>query len=140
MEPLHIPANLDFLDNVGHYVLKVAEQAGLPKKKAYRLRLAVDELATNIINYGYANVPTDAGLVINAILEPTQLKIILEDSGLAYDPRQREFDESILSKPIEERPIGGLGIFLALKNVDEFTYQALENRNISCFVVKLESD
>lgn len=139
MEPLHIPANLDFLDEVGQYVLKAAETAGLPKKKAYRLRLAVDELATNIINYGYAHTDSDSGLTVSAIIEPTQLKIVLQDSGMAYDPRERDFDESILSRPIEERPIGGLGIFLALKNVDEFTYQALEDHNISCFIVKLES-
>ncbi len=139
MEPLHLPANLDYLDEIGQYVLSAAERAGLPKKKAYRLRLAVDELATNIINYGYVDAPSDAGVQVSAEFEPEQLKIILVDSGLAYDPRDRDFDESILTKPIEERPIGGLGIFLALKNVDEFSYQALGDRNISCFVVKIEN-
>jgi anti-sigma regulatory factor (Ser/Thr protein kinase) len=141
METLTLPANLESLEEIGKYVLNAAKLAGLPSKKAYKLRLAVDELATNIINYGYANQTGESAamsLELSAVFEPTFLKIVLVDSGLAYDPRNREFDQSILTEPIEERPIGGLGIFLALQNVDEFTYQVLSDKNISSFLVKRE--
>ncbi|MDS3861891.1 anti-sigma regulatory factor [Thermosynechococcaceae cyanobacterium BACA0444] len=138
METLVLPAELDSLEPIGKYVLNAAKVAGLSQKKAYRLRLAVDELATNIINYGYANQSSPVGLEISAELAPTFLKIILIDSGLAYDPRERNFDESILEEPIEERPIGGLGIFLALQNVDEFSYQVQSDQNISSFLVRIE--
>lgn len=138
METLTLPAQLDSLEDVGKYVLNASKVAGVPQKKAYKLRLAVDEIATNIINYGYSNATSEALLEITAIIEATQLKIILVDTGLAYDPSERQFDEEILSKPIEERPIGGLGIFLALKNVDEFIYQSLPDKNISSFILNLE--
>lgn len=140
MEPLILPPDLDSLEHIGQYVLNAAQVAGIPKKKAYRLRLAVDELVTNIINYGYANQASPIDLEVRAEVGEDFLKIILVDAGQAYDPRERDFDESILEKPIEERPIGGLGIFLALKNVDEFTYQAQSERNISSFLVRLEKE
>ena len=138
METLTIPAELDSLEQIGKYVLNAAQVAGISKKKAYRLRLAVDELATNIINYGYANQTSPTGLELRAELGADFLKIVLIDSGSAYDPRQRNFDQSILAEPIEERPIGGLGIFLALQNVDEFTYQVQSHQNISSFLVRIE--
>ena len=60
------PANLDALDLIGKHILDIAQTAGLPKKKAYKLRLAVDELATNIIDYGYAELPENAEITIKS--------------------------------------------------------------------------
>lgn len=105
-------------------------------KRAYKLRLAVDELVTNIIVYGFANSTTESTLEINAEIEPVKLKITIADTGLPYDPRERVFDEAILSQPIEERPIGGLGVFLSLQSVDEFSYQATEQKNITSLWLK----
>lgn len=137
MEILTLPAHLGSLDTIGHYVLKVAQQAGVSRPKAYKLRLAVDELITNAILYGCANCGEDAKLEVWAEIDADSLKIIVADTGKPYDSREREFDQSILSKPIEERQIGGLGIFLALQNVDEFLYEVKDDKNISSFCVKL---
>ncbi|HXV96967.1 MAG TPA: ATP-binding protein, partial [Anaerolineae bacterium] len=53
MEALTVPGTLDSLSVIGKYVLTAAATAGLDKKVSYRLRLAVDEIATNIITHGY---------------------------------------------------------------------------------------
>lgn len=129
------PANLDALDLIGKHILDIAQTAGLPKKKAYKLRLAVDELATNIIDYGYAELPENAEITIKSEVEQGSLKVVMIDRGKPYDPRDRQFDQSVLDLPAAERPIGGLGIFLALESVDEFNYETLESENISTLMI-----
>lgn len=135
MELITFPAHLDALESIGKYILETAQQAGLLRKKAYKLRLAVDELVTNIINYGYAQTTSPTWIKISATQVSEGFKVTIIDRGLAYDPREHTFDEFLLSLPAEERPIGGLGIFLALRNVDEFDYQTLGEHNVSTLLV-----
>jgi serine/threonine-protein kinase RsbW len=135
---LTLPAQLDSLETIGRYVMTVSEEAGVSRKRAYKLRLAVDESVSNIIIHGCANSSSEAILEISAQIDPESLKITVIDNGTPYDPRERDFDQSILSQPIEERPMGGLGIFLSLQNVDEFSYQVDGQKNISSFLLKRE--
>jgi anti-sigma regulatory factor (Ser/Thr protein kinase) len=136
VKTLTLPAQLSSLKTIGQFIIAVCQEAGISSKRAYKLRLAVDELVTNIIVYGFANSTTESTLEINAEIEPVNLKITIADTGLPYDPRERVFDEAILSQPIEERPIGGLGVFLSLQSVDEFSYQATEQKNITSLWLK----
>ncbi|OYQ63493.1 anti-sigma regulatory factor [Pseudanabaena sp. SR411] len=131
METLTLPVQLSSLKIIGRYIIAVCQEAGISSKRAYKLRLAVDELVTNIIVHGSANSAAESMLEINTEIDSENLKITITDTGLPYDPRERVFDESILSKPIEERPIGGLGIFLSLQSIDGFSYQTTEQKNIS---------
>jgi len=140
VETLTLPAQLESLDAIAHYVLKVSQDAGVSRHRAYKFRLAVDELVTNIIVYGCANLAEISILEVRSEIDSRSLKIIVSDTGIAFDPTERVFDRSLLSKPIEERPIGGLGIFLALQNVDEFSYQVTEKKNISTFSLNLQSN
>lgn len=134
MSRLVVEGTLEALDEVGDFVQQISQQAGLERKAAYRLRLAVDEIATNIVNYGYLASGTAGEIVVVADLEPEWLTIRLEDTAPLYDPRSRELPtEEELQLPLEERPLGGLGIFLTLQGVDEFDYRALENGNCNIF-------
>ena len=89
------------------------------------------EIATNIITHGYADAHIAGDVVVNASLGDEQLTITLEDWAPAYDPRVQE-DPDHIDKPSHERPIGGLGVFIALKSVDglEYEYRDNKNRNI----------
>ncbi len=109
-------------------------QAGLDKKATYRLRLAVDEIATNIVVHGYDENGLSGPILVISEIDAQALTIILEDSSPAFDPRQLGRPEHI-DKPVEERPIGGLGIFLTHENVDRFDYEYVNNRNRNIFVV-----
>lgn len=136
MENLTLPAHLDSLDQIAQYVMQAAKEAGLDKKKTYKLRLAVDEIATNIINYGYGRAGMEGNIDLIAVIENNSLTLIVEDTSPEFDPTKRELDRD-LDAPLEERPIGGLGIYLAVEGVDKFEYQRVDNRNRNIFVVNV---
>jgi serine/threonine-protein kinase RsbW len=135
-EELVVPGELRSLARIGQFVMVAAERAGLDQRKSYRLRMAVDEVATNSITYGYQQNGLSGNLVVRTSLDDRALCVTLEDSGPAFDPRQKESGaETTLGLPLEERPVGGLGVFLALKGVDEFRYEYRDDRNRNIFVV-----
>lgn len=134
MKPLTVPGQLDSLGAIAQYVMEAAKEAGLDKKKAYQLRLGVDEIATNIILYGYEESGLEGDITCYADIEKDKLTIILEDTAIAFDPTKRP-DPKNLDAPLEERQIGGLGVFLAMEGTDEFLYERVENRNRNIFIV-----
>jgi anti-sigma regulatory factor (Ser/Thr protein kinase) len=134
MERLTVPGTLDSLPAIGQYVLSAAAAAELDKKAAYRLRLAVDEIATNVITHGYEEANRTGLLDIQAVIDEAALTIFLEDTGAAYQPDEVS-QPTHLDQPLAERPLGGLGVYLATQNVDQFRYERTGNRNRHAFVV-----
>lgn len=136
MKPLCLPATLDSLDDIGKYVVAATTEAGLGTKSAYNLRLAVDEIATNIITHGYEEARRSGDVTVSGVLTDSSLTIVLEDTGIPFDPLSRDLPgEDELNLPLDERPIGGLGIFLVLKGVDAFNYEHVDGRNRNIFVM-----
>jgi anti-sigma regulatory factor (Ser/Thr protein kinase) len=136
MQSLTVPGTLDSLSAIAEFVMVAAKQAGLDKKAAYRFRLAVDEIATNIIVHGYeeANYEGDINLLLD--IDAQALTLTLEDTGVAYDPNQHLLPEAAsLGLPLDQRPTGGLGIYLALQGVDKFVYERVENRNRNTLIM-----
>ena len=138
MDALTVPGTLDSLAAIRTFVNEMGEKAGLDRKALYRLKLAVDEIATNIVTYGYENAGLRGDIVISAHLQPSVLTIQLEDTSQEYNPYENEAPDN-LDKPIDERPIGGLGVFLAVRGVDEFHYEHINGRNVHMFKVKIPS-
>lgn len=134
METLIIPGNLDELSHLVDYVNQAAMAAGLDERATYRLCLAVDEIATNIICYGYDEGEQRGDLRVWAELEEQQLEIHLQDTARTFDPRQAPPPDT-LDRPLEEREAGGLGIYLALWGVDEFNYEQTPVCNHSIFIM-----
>ena len=127
MKPATIPATLDSLGTIAEYVTAAAASAGLDKRASYRLRLAVDEIATNIIVHGYDEARRQGALEFRADIDERALTLSIEDAGVAYDPRQAPVPDT--ATPLEQRPIGGLGVYLAIRSVDEFLYERVGDRN-----------
>jgi serine/threonine-protein kinase RsbW len=142
MNTLTVPATLDSLAAIAAFVLAAADAAGLARQSRYRLRLAVDELATNVITYGYEEVPpyeTPARTIdLRAELSDQALTVVMEDAGAPFDPAQQAAPRG-LDLPLEERDIGGLGVFLALEGVDQFRHERVGDRNRNVLVVKRPS-
>ena len=135
MAELRVEANLAVLQSIGAFVLDAAEKAGLERRAAYRLRLAVDELATNVIVHGKPGAHSgDDQIRIVAEMDDRHLTIVMEDRGPAFNPLEQDGVEEHLEKPIEERPIGGLGVFLAIRGVDQFQYERVGDRNRTIFI------
>lgn len=136
MEPITVPGTLDSLKTIANYVMSAAEQAGLDKKEAYKLRLAVDEVATNTILHGYEEAGLTGNIDLSTNITDQAITITLEDSAIPYNPLQHNCpDESDLQQSLVERDIGGLGVFLAIDGVDDFTYEFINNRNRNHFTL-----
>lgn len=135
MKPLIVPGTLESLSLIRDYIRAAAVQAGLDRKHSYRLELAVDEIATNIVNHGYQEAGKVGDVVTRAAIDANALTIALEDTAIPFDPRRLRRPEQI-DLPLAERPIGGLGVFLAIENVDEFRYEYVDGHNRNIFVVK----
>jgi anti-sigma regulatory factor (Ser/Thr protein kinase) len=135
---LTVPATLDALSDISDFVLAAADAAGIHGQARYRLRLAVDEIATNIVTHGYPADRSDGGapktIDLHAETDDKTLKVILEDGGMAFDPRQVS-PPADLQAPLEQRQIGGLGVYLALTGVDQFSYERAGDRNRNVLVV-----
>lgn len=131
---LVLPGTLDALEPLGDFVRAAASDAGFDSTVAGRLHLAVDEVATNVITHAYEERGLKGEIHLIAETDSAALRIHLEDTGVPYDPTKQE-DPADLDLPLEERGIGGLGIFLAKRSVDAFLYERRGDRNRVTFVL-----
>ncbi|NEQ40957.1 MAG: ATP-binding protein [Okeania sp. SIO3I5] len=138
MEALTLDGTLDCLGEIRKYIKSAATEAGLEKKASYKLCLAVDEIATNIITHGYNEAGLSGNISIQAEINEESLTIYLEDKGKHYDPTDPyilEEETLTTQKSLEERSIGRLGIFLIYESVDKFMYEKLKEGNRNILVV-----
>ncbi|MFC9296546.1 ATP-binding protein [Streptomyces sp. NPDC057011] len=130
---LEVPATVGALGEIAAFVQRLAGRAGLDKGSAYRIRLAVDELATNVVMHGYRG--GDGRITVRGRSGPGGVQITLMDTAPPFDPVEGRLPPAP-GVPPQDRRIGGLGIHLALTSVDEFTYVHRDGRNISTLTVK----
>jgi serine/threonine-protein kinase RsbW len=132
-------ATLDSLYPIREFLTNKGKAAGLEKSRIYKLCLAVDEIATNIITYGYTEpFKTKGTIKITVNSDEKVLTVICEDFGVPFNPLKIPLpSDKDLSLPLEERPTGGLGIMLAIKNVDELIYRYENKKNINIFHIRL---
>jgi serine/threonine-protein kinase RsbW len=128
-------AKLDALASISDYVAQIGRLAGLEEQASYRLRLAVHEIAANVIIHGYAGQNSSGCLDFTAAIDDESVCICLEDTAVPFDPRQAP-PPADLDKPLCERQVGGLGIFLARRSVDQWHYEYSDNRNRNLFIMK----
>jgi sigma-B regulation protein RsbU (phosphoserine phosphatase) len=131
---LSVPCTLASLSQVRDFVRQQALAAGLDKQQIYKLGLAVDEIATNAISHGYEESETSGELALTAAVDATALHIFLEDTAPPFDPTTKATPDN-LDQPLEQRAAGGLGVFLAIQNVDEFAYRYASGRNCYTFIM-----
>lgn len=115
------------IPQLAEFVETIAEEKQLDQSLAMSLNLALEEAVTNVILYAY---PKGAdGLVdVEAILKPHSLEFIITDSGVPFDPTA--VPEADVTLSADERPIGGLGIYLVNKLMDELHYQRIDDKNV----------
>jgi anti-sigma regulatory factor (Ser/Thr protein kinase) len=139
MERTTFLGTLDSLEGIRHAVKEQALQVGLAKKPTYALLLAVDEIATNIITHGYEETGTEGTMDLLIEHADGKLTVTLEDDAVAFDPLKHDMPtEEFFAQPLEDRPIGGMGIHLTLNGVDEFKYEYAGHRNRNTFIMNIE--
>jgi anti-sigma regulatory factor (Ser/Thr protein kinase) len=137
MQGLTLPGNLESLGSLRDFVRSAAGSAGLDKSAAYRLGLAVDEVATNIVTHGYDEAGLAGAIEIWCEVKPDALRIYLEDTGAPYDPDKYVAPD--INQPWEDRSLGGWGVFLAIQGVDDLQYAKNAGKNRHTFVVRRSS-
>ena len=135
MESLTLPGNLDSLSSLRDLVRSAAGSAGLDKSATYRLALAVDEVATNIVLHGYDEAGLAGDIEVRCEVDADALRIHIEDTGAPYDPA-KPTEAVDISQPLDSRTEGGLGVFLATHGVDDLQYVKSGGKNRHTFVVR----
>jgi serine/threonine-protein kinase RsbW len=119
--------NVAELERVNQEVTEFLEANQQPPKTIYVIVLALEEMITNIIKYGYDD-PSEHTIDVNLQFNESHITVTLTDDGHEFNPlAQPEVD---VSQPLEERGIGGLGIHLVRRTMDALDYQRRNGRNI----------
>jgi serine/threonine-protein kinase RsbW len=115
------PAKFDYLDEIRDFVAEIAKEGGFNDKEIYSLQLAADEAASNIIEHAYEGV-TNASLDISCDMQNDSIIIIMRDEGRSFDPSRVK--QPNLKANLSDRQIGGLGVYLMRKLMDEVKYES----------------
>ena len=128
MKELNIAATVENIETVTDFVNEQLEALDCPMKAQMQIDIAIDELFGNIAHYAYNPDVGDATVRVEVIDDPLSVVITFIDGGVPYDPLAATDPDTTLSA--EERAIGGLGIFMVKKSMDEITYRYENGRNI----------
>ena len=125
MQSVQFTAKFEFLDEIREFVGDIARAGGFGAKDVYNIQLAADEAASNIIEHAYEGV-SDGLLELSCGVSGNTITIILVDHGESFDPSTIPLPD--LKADLSDRKIGGLGIFLMRKLMDEVHYEIKPNK------------
>lgn len=128
MSVLNIDAEVSNLDKVLAFVDEKLESYGCLPKTQMQIDIAVEEIFVNIASYAYHPETGAATFCMEFEKNPNAVLMTFIDSGKPYNPLEADAPDTTLA--IEDRNIGGLGIFLVKKNVDEISYEYTDGKNI----------
>lgn len=128
MKEITVPALLEKLDDVIAFVDSQLEEHDCPMKVQMQVDIAVEELFVNIAHYAYNPEIGEATVRLGVGGDPLQVTIQFLDGGKPYNPLAKEDPDVSLSA--EERNVGGLGIFMVKKSMDDISYAYEAGKNI----------
>lgn len=128
MKEITVPATVENISVVTAFVDEQLEELNCPMKAQTQIDIAIDELFGNIAHYAYHPEEGPATVQVEVENNPLSVIITFMDGGTPFDPLKR--DDPDLTLSAEERNIGGLGIFLVKKNMDNITYEYKNGQNI----------
>ena len=124
MKSITVEAKIENVDKVTEFVNEVLEEKECPLKVQMQLDVAIDEIFGNIAYYAYGNATIQIEMEDN----PPKITLTFIDQGIPYNPLESKDPDITLD--IEDREIGGLGIFLVKKTMDELSYEYVDGQNI----------
>ena len=128
MEKITVDAVVENLQEVIDFATEKLESRDCPMKASMQLELVIEEIFVNIASYAYHPEIGPATFCMEFEENPAAVVITFIDGGTPYNPLEKEDPDTTLD--ISERDIGGLGIFLVKKNVDEIAYEYTDGKNI----------
>ena len=122
------------IPQLAEFIETIADEIKLDQGMAMSLNLALEEAVTNVILYAYPE-GSDGLVDIEAVMSKDKLKFIISDSGQAFDPTAAP--EADVTLGVEDRPIGGLGIYLVRNIMDTVSYARADGKNVLTLTKKL---
>lgn len=122
-----VEANLEYIDKMIEPIISSLKE--VDSKIVYQTNLVLEEIFVNICRYAYS--PDKGDIDISYEISGKVLKVVIKDKGKAFNPLEAK--EPDLTASIENRQIGGLGIYLIKKMVDNIKYQRIDNNNVLQF-------
>lgn len=133
---LKLPAALESLEPFQDFVRGQIRDCGCPQEMQFKIQLALEEALVNIIHYAYP--PESKGWIeLACMLEHNRLKVEIRDGGYPFNPFEREKPDTTAT--LEERQIGGLGIFLIRQMAEQSDYRRDNDMNILTMVFRLDA-
>jgi len=128
MNKITVEAVLDNLQTVIDFATEHLEERDCPMKVVMQTELVIEEIFVNIANYAYNPEIGSATFCMEFEDNPNAVLMTFIDSGKPYNPLEKTDPDTTLG--IDERDVGGLGIFLVKKNVEELAYEYADGKNI----------
>ena len=128
MKELTVDATIENVAAVTAFVDEQLEQIGCPIKTQMQVDIAIDELFGNIAHYAYNPEVGAATVRVEVSEDPLAVVITFIDNGVPYDPLAKADPDITLSA--EEREIGGLGIYMVKRSMDDVSYEYKDGKNI----------
>ena len=128
MEKITVDATVENLQTIIDFATEQLEMRECPMKTSMQLELVIEEIFVNIASYAYHPEIGLATFCIEFEENPAAVKMTFLDKGKPYNPLEKDDPDTTLE--LEERDIGGLGIFLVKNNVDEISYEYADGKNI----------
>ena len=126
---------LSEIKRLGQIVAAFGARHHLPARVVFEVNLALEEILTNVISYGYED-SSEHQIRLTLALVGGELRAEVEDDGRPFNPI--EAPEPEMDSPLEERPVGGLGIHLARKLMDRLAYRRQQDKNLLLMTKKIE--
>ena len=126
-ETLTLQNDVKQVAKLNAFMTDITERLGISKPQTYQLKLALEEAVVNVMEYAYPK-DTTGDIHIKATSNGKRLKIIITDMGTAFNPTERATADTTLS--VEDRPVGGLGIFLVRELMDSINYERIAGKNV----------
>ncbi|HNT68535.1 MAG TPA: ATP-binding protein [Syntrophorhabdaceae bacterium] len=136
LSTIRVPAKLDHLHALIDMVSNCAKEQGLGEKRINEIEIAAEEALVNIFHYAYQGQGGDVEISCKVERGRT-FTIEIIDSGMPFDPFSVSEPDTTLD--VAERQIGGIGVFLIKKLMDEVTYQRDNNKNVLTLTVDLKT-
>ena len=128
MKELTIEATRKNLSQVLGFVNSQLEECGCSRKARFQMDIAVEEIFVNIADYGYPGKTGMAIIRVDADDDPHYVTVTFRDHGVPFDPLAKPDPDITL--PPETRPIGGLGVYMVKKSMDDVQYEYKDGDNI----------
>ncbi len=130
---------LDELQRLNEGLEQIGAEVGWPERAVLDLSLACEELVVNIVNYGF---PAGGEHLIDVSIQASRssVEVKIVDGGIPFNPLEETDPFDLLELDIEDRPIGGLGIFFVKRLMDDIHYEYAEGLNRFCMRKQFQSN